>query len=224
MTNFDYQLNERKLLSFKYVHELEAFIRSNTGSRYRQIDPKKDFPAFINLYKTYKHALKLYGTKSKSRLPDFIYDYEISYDTALTAYLFAFPDQPSKITYDEFIDIFQYTHRPIEANPYSPAQNILKSVALLVEDKPQPYGFYWNQTIDSKYYEVAFEERTLALIADLEHFKQTHNLVNNTVIEAELAVLYKLSYATAKDVAHSHNFVTEMVSVFNTIGSKITPL
>ena len=58
-------------------------------------------------------------------------------------------------------------------------------------------------------------------IIELEHFKQQNQLVDNTIVEHELAKLYSEVNPDPVQVANAHDFVKQIDQVYDTIKSKL---
>jgi hypothetical protein len=96
---------------------------------------------------------------------------------------------------------------------------ILKSIALIVGTNPQPYIFDWAHRPNPRYREL-IKGKTNQII-ELEHFKQQNQLVNNTVVELELANLYESIKPDLTQVSEADDFVCQIHTVYGTIKSKL---
>ena len=124
------------------------------------------------------------------------------------------------ITYDQFIDCFQFKSGIIKCDlQYNAGYAILKSFALIVGTNPQPYTFDWNYYFNSTYRELI--SGWTSRIIELEHFKQQNQLVGNTIVEHELAKLYSEVNPDPVQVAEAHEFVKQIDQVYDTIKSKL---
>ena len=152
MTDFDYQIEVERIYAAKYAYELEELVHKYTitYSRYHQL--KLNLYETINRYKILTLAFKQFRTKSKKSLPDFVHDSIMLLEQAVTKFLITEP-----ISYEEFIDCFQYKLGTIECSKndqYQMGYPILKAFALIVESNPQPYTFNWNFHSNPQYSEL----------------------------------------------------------------------
>ena len=169
----------------------------------------------INSYKALTFALKRFKDKSRKILPDFIHDSVMYFEYRIIKLVLDHP-----ITYEQFIDCFQFKSGIIKCNlQYNAGYEILKSFALIVETNPQPYTFNWNH-YSNPTYRVLISGQT-ARIIELEHFKQQNQLVDNTIVEHELTKLYSEVNPDPVQVANAHDFVKQIDQVYDTIKSKL---
>ena len=213
MNDFDYAVAYQKIESAKLVYELEELVRKYTLSSYamRQLNLLE----CINSYKALTFAIKRFRDKSRKVLPDFIHDSVMHFEHRITSLVLDHP-----ITYDQFIDCFQFKSGIIKCDSqYDAGYAILKSFALIVETNPQPYRFNWNYYSSPTYREL-ISDRTSRII-ELEHFKQQNQLVDNTIVEHELAKLYSEVNPDLVQVAEAHDFVKQIDQVYDTIKSKL---
>lgn len=219
MDLFSYELEYQRIIDCKYVYELEELVRKYSHGGSYWITYNKPFDQLILNYKTLTHALKLFNAKSKKVLPDFIKEAVTNHQQELCNKV----HEGQTITYDEFIDIFQFTEGHIQVDRYTEGYDVLLTFSLIVGTNPNPYKFNWNYTTVPKYYYQSDNE-TLGQIMQLEHFKQTNQLVNNTIIEDELAELYaSLTDRDKAAVQANTEFIHELVDTFATINSKLVP-
>ena len=217
MNDFKYEVVYQKIASAKLVYELEELVREyaipyNTTFH---TDKYKQILFVINHYKALTFALQCFNAKSKKSLPDFIYYSVQDFEGHITKLII---DQP--ITYEQFIDAFQFKSGVIKCKEiYTAGYSILKAFALIVGDKPQPYSFNWSYYSNSVYIELI--SGATSKIIELEHFKQQNQLVNNTIVEQELAKLYSDIQPDSALVAEAHEFVKQIDSVYDTIKSKL---
>ena len=213
MKDFDYAVAYQKIESAKLVYELEELIRNYT-LRLNEID-KLNLLECINSYKALTFALKRFEDKSRKVLPDFIHASVVHFENRITKLII-----DHTITYDQFIDCFQFKSGIIKCeNQYSAGYSILKSFALIVESNPQPYTFDWNYYYNPTYRELI--DGWTSRIIELEHFKQQNQLVDNTIVEHELTKLYSEVNPDSVQVTEAHNFVKQIDQVYDTIKSKL---
>ena len=213
MNDFDYVVAYQKIESAKLVYELEELVRGYTVSSYNI--NKLNLLECINSYKALTFALKCFRGKSRKVLPDFIHDSIMYFECRITNLVLNHP-----ITYDQFIDCFQFKSGIIKCDSqYNAGYAILKSFALIVGTNPQPYTFNWNYYSNSTYNEL-IDGRTSRII-ELEHFKQQNQLVDNTIVEHELTKLYSEVNPDPVQVANAHDFVKQIDQVYDTIKSKL---
>lgn len=218
MTDFDYQIEVERIYSTKYAYELEELVRKYTISYLMLHMLKLNLYETINRYKILTLAFKQFRTKSKKSLPNFVHDSILRLEQAVTKFLITEP-----VSYEEFIDCFQYKLGTIECSQnaqYSRGYPILKSIALIVDTNPQPYVFDWGYSSNPRYTELMPDSVTSRII-ELEHFKQQNKLVNNTVIEFELAELYNSIQPDLTKVSEADDFVLQIHTVYSTIKSKL---
>ena len=213
MNDFDYAVAYQKIASAKLVYELEELVRNYVVSSY-SIN-QLNLLECINSYKTLTFALKRFNNKSRKSLPDFIHNSVMSFEHRITYLILDHP-----IIYEQFIDCFQFKFGIVMCNSrYDAGYSILKSFALIVGSNPQPYTFDWNFHSNSKYRELI--DGLTSRIIELEHFKQQNQLVNNTIVEQELAKLYSDIQPDSVLVAEAHDFVKQIDQVYDTIKSKL---
>ena len=217
MNDFDYAVAYQKIASAKLVYELEELVRDyviSYNTIYHTTEYKQILFA-INQYKALTFALQCFNAKSRKSLPDFIYYSVQDFEGHITKLII---DQP--ITYEQFIDAFQFKFGVIKCKEiYTAGYSILKAFALIVGDKPQPYSFNWSHYSNPVYSELI--SGATSKIIELEHFKQQNQLVNNTIVEQELAKLYLDIQPDSVQVANAHDFVKQIDQVYDTIKSKL---
>lgn len=213
MNDFDYAVAYQKIESAKLVYELEELVRHYKLPSY-SIN-QLNLLECINSYKTLTFALKRFNDKSRKSLPDFIHDSVMSFECRITNLVLDHP-----ITYEQFIDCFQFKSGIIKcATQYNAGYSILKSFALIVGANPQPYIFNWNYYSNPTYRELI--NGWTSRIIELEHFKQQNQLVDNTIVEHELAKLYSEVNPDSVLVTEAHEFVKQIDQVYDTIKSKL---
>ena len=213
MNDFDYAVAYQKIESAKLVYQLEELVHCYTVSLY-QID-KLNLLECINSYKALTFALKRFNGKSRKFLPDFIHDSVMYFENRIANLVLNHP-----ITYEQFIDCFQFKSGIIKCNSqYNAGYAILKSFALIVGSNPQPYVFDWNYYSSPTYRELISDNTSR--IIELEHFKQQNQLVDNTIVEHELTKLYSEVNPDPVQVANAHDFVKQIDQVYDTIKSKL---
>ena len=213
MNDFDYEVAYQKIESAKLVYELEGLVRKYSLSSYPI--SQLNLLECINSYKALTFALKQFNDKSRKVLPDFIHASVTHFENRITNLV---ADHP--ITYDQFIDCFQFKSGIIKCDhQYNTGYSILKSFALIVGPNPQPYTFNWSYYFNPTYRELIGGDTSR--IIELEHFKQQNQLVNNTIVEHELAKLYSQVNPDPVQVAEAHDFVKQIDSVYETIKSKL---
>lgn len=213
MNDFDYAVAYQKIESAKLIYQLEELVRGYVVSSYRI--SQLNILECINSYKALTFALKRFRDKSRKALPDFIHDSIMCFEYRITKLVLDHP-----ITYDQFIDCFQFKSGIVKCDSqYNAGYTILKSFALIVETNPQPYTFNWNYYSNPTYRELISDNTSR--IIELEHFKQQNQLVDNTIVEHELAKLYSEVNPDPVQVANAHDFVKQIDQVYDTIKSKL---
>ena len=213
MNDFDYAVAYQKIASAKLVYELEELVRNYVVYSFNI--SKLNLLECINSYKALTFALKRFNNKSRKVLPDFIHDSVMYFENRITNLVLNHP-----ITYDQFIDCFQFKSGIIKCNSqYYEGYAILKAFALIVGSNPQPYTFNWNYYSNPTYRELI--DGLTSGIIELEHFKQQNQLVDNTIVEHELAKLYSEVNPDPVQVANAHDFVKQIDQVYDTIKSKL---
>ena len=217
MNDFDYAVAYQKIESAKLVYELEELVRGYVLSSYNI--SKLNLLECINSYKALTLALKQFNDKSRKVLPDFIHD-SVMYSVMYFEYRITNLVVNHPITYDQFIDCFQFKSGIIKCDlQYKAGYAILKSFALIVETNPQPYTFNWNYYSNPTYRDLISD--STSRIIELEHFKQQNQLVDNTIVEHELTKLYSEVNPDPVQVANAHDFVKQIDQVYDTIKSKL---
>lgn len=213
MNDFDYAVAYQKIASAKLVYQLEELVRNYSLGSYSI--HKLNLLECINSYKALTFALKRFNDKSRKSLPDFIHASVAHFEYRITNLVLNHP-----ITYDQFIDCFQFKSGIIKCDlQYGAGYAILKSFALIVGTNPQPYTFSWNYYSNSTYNELI--DGWTSRIIELEHFKQQNQLVDNTIVEHELTKLYSEVNPDPVQVANAHDFVKQIDQVYDTIKSKL---
>ena len=213
MNDFDYAVAYQKIESTKLVYELEELVRDYVLSSYAT--NKLNLLECINSYKALTFALKCFKDKSRKVLPDFIHDSVMYFECRITNLVLDHP-----ITYDQFIDCFQFKSGIIKCVlQYGAGYTILKSFALIVETNPQPYTFDWNYYSNPTYNELIIG--WTSRIIELEHFKQQNQLVDNTIVEHELTKLYSEVNPDPVQVANAHDFIKQIDQVYDHIKYKL---
>ena len=213
MNDFDYVVAYQKIASAKLVYQLEELVRNYVLSSYAT--NKLNLLECINSYKALTFALKSFNEKSRKVLPDFIHDSVMYFECRITKLVLDHP-----ITYDQFIDCFQFKSGVIKCDSqYNAGYTILKSFALIVGSNPQPYTFNWNYYSNRTYRELI--SGLTSRIIELEHFKQQNSLVGNTIVEHELTKLYSEVNLDPVQVANAHDFVKQIDQVYDTIKSRL---
>ena len=213
MNDFDYAIAYQKIESAKLIYQLEELVRNYVVSSFNI--SKLNLLECINSYKALTFALKRFRDKSRKGLPDFIHDSVICFENRITKLVLTQP-----ITYEQFMDCFQFKSGIIQCDSrHNAGYSILKSFALIVGPNPQPYTFNWNYHSNPTYHELI--NSLTSRIIELEHFKQQNQLVNNTIIEHELAKLYSEVNPDPVQVANAHDFVKQIDQVYDTIKSKL---
>ena len=213
MNDFDYAVAYQKIESAKLVYELEELVRVYTVCSYKI--SQLNILECINSYKALTFALKCFKDKSRKVLPDFIHASVAHFENRITKLVL-----DHLITYDQFIDCFQFKSGVIKCNSqYNAGYAILKSFALIVGSNPQPYTFDWNYCFNSPYRELI--DGWTSRIIELEHFKQQNQLVHNTIVEHELTKLYSEVNPDPVQVANAHDFIKQIDQVYDTIKSKL---
>lgn len=214
MNDFDYAVAYQKIESAKLVYELEELVCDYTVRIY-EID-KLNLLECINSYKALTFAIKRFKDKSRKVLPDFIHDSVAHFECRITKLVL-----DHSITYDQFIDCFQFKSGIIKCDSqYDAGYAILKSFALIVGSNPQPYTFDWNYYYSNPMYRELINGLTSRII-ELEHFKQQNSLVDNKIVEHELTKLYSEVNPDPVQVANAHDFVKQIDQVYDTIKSKL---
>lgn len=213
MNDFDYAVVYQKIESAKLVYELEELVR-NYYLHLTSIN-QLNLLECTNSYKALTFALKRFNDKSRKVLPDFIHDSVMCFERRITNLVL-----DHLITYEQFIDCFQFKSGIIKCNSqYDAGYAILKSFALIVGSNPQPYTFDWSYCSHPTYRELI--SGPTSRIIELEHFKQQNQLVDNTIVEHELTRLYSQVNPDPVQVANAHDFVKQIDQVYDHIKYKL---
>lgn len=213
MNDFDYVVAYQKIESAKLVYTLEVLVRDYSLGSYNI--NQLNLLECINSYKALTFALKRFNDKSRKVLPDFIHASVAHFENRITQLII-----DHTITYDQFIDCFQFKSGIIKCDlQYNAGYAILKSFALIVGSNPQPYTFDWNYYSNPTYCKLI--SGLTSRIIELEHFKQQNQLVDNTIVEHELTKLYSEVNPDSVQVTEAHDFFKQIDQVYDIIKSKL---
>ena len=147
--------------SLKYVNEIEFELRSLLNKVYTTNWSKRYTKSVFNLdeltrpFILYTKCLKLFESKSTRILPDFIYSARHSGATYIIEKL---AELNYSITYDQYLDIFQYmNNEPIilPRNFNNDFSGELKFLINVIEDNVNPYKIDFNNINANSFFNSA---------------------------------------------------------------------
>lgn len=158
MNLFEYTAKSAYLDSLKYVNEIESELRSLLNNVYTTGWSKRYTKSVFNLdelvrpFMLYTKCLKLFEDKSSRTLPDFIYTAKHVGATYIVEKL---ADSNYLITYDQYLDIFQYMNNESITLPRNYANDFsveLKYLINIIEDNINPYKIDFNNIRSNSFY------------------------------------------------------------------------
>lgn len=158
MNLFEYTTKSAYLDSLKYVNEIESELRSLINNIYTTGWNKRYTKSVFNLdeltrpFMLYTKCLKLFETKSTRVLPDFIYTARHAGATYIVEKL---ADLNHPITYDQYLDIFQYMNNESITLPRNYANDFARELNYLInviDDNVNPYKIDFNNIIANSFY------------------------------------------------------------------------
>ena len=158
MNLFEYTTKSAYLDSLKYVNEIESELRSllnnvhTTGwsKRYTKSEFKLD--ELVRPFMLYTKCLKLFESKSTRVLPDFIYTARHGGATYIVEKL---ADLNYPITYNQYLDIFQYMNNESITLPRNFNKDFsveLRYLINVIEDNVNPYKIDFNNVTANNFY------------------------------------------------------------------------
>src|SRR5574344_896201 len=204
MNLFEYTTKSAYLDSLKYVNEIESELRSLINNVYTTGWSKRYTKSVFNLdelvrpFMLYTKCLKLFEDKSSRILPDFIYNARHESATYIVEKL---TDSNYLITYDQYLDIFQYMNNESITLPRNYANDFsveLKYLINVIEDNINPYKIdFSNIRANSFYSSTAKGNDIIANILQAISTRQLdYNYKKYTVLEDFINV--NLDKITAK--------------------------
>lgn len=204
MNLFEYTTKSAYLDSLKYVNEIESELRSLLNNVYTINWNKRYTKSVFNLdelirpFMLYTKCLKLFEDKSSRTLPDFIYNARHESATYIVEKL---ADSNYLITYDQYLDIFQYMNNESITLPRNFTKDLsveLRYLINVIEDNVNPYKINFNNIrANSFYISVAKSNDIIANILQAISTRQLdYNDKKYTVLEDFINV--NLDKITAK--------------------------
>jgi hypothetical protein len=139
MDQFKYVAIIAAIDSYKYIKDLEHKIRCLVPPK---VYFRTDLPENCHLsYKAYAYALNKFAEKSKSRLPEFIYDVREKSKQRLL-YEFIEAENPQFTTYEELIDIFEFDKH---ITPSYTHQEVIPRLHSIVGNRPIHFTIAFDQ-------------------------------------------------------------------------------
>ena len=191
MNLFEYTTKSAYLDSLKYINEIESELRSLLNNVYTAGWSKRYTKSVINLdeltrpFMLYTKCLKLFESKSSRTLPDFIYNTRREGATHIVEKL---ANLNYQITYNQYLDIFQYMNNKSITLPSNYADNFsveLKYLINIIEDNINPYKINFNNIRANSFYNsVAKSNGIIANILQAISMRQLdYNDKKYTVLE-----------------------------------------
>lgn len=158
MNLFEYTTKSAYLDSLKYVNEIESELRSLLNNVYTINWNKRYTKSVFNLdelirpFMLYTKCLKLFEDKSSRTLPDFIYNARHESATYIVEKL---ADSNYLITYDQYLDIFQYMNNESITLPRNFTKDFsveLRYLINVIEDNVNPYKINFNNIRANNFY------------------------------------------------------------------------
>jgi hypothetical protein len=139
MDEFKYIATLAAIDSYKYVKDLEHNLRCLIPST---PSTRKNLPENYHLsYKVYAYALNKFEEKSKSRLPDFIYNKRENSKQRLL-YEFIETENPQFTTYEKLIDVFEFDKH---ITPDRTTQEVIPRLHSIIGSKPIHFTIDFDQ-------------------------------------------------------------------------------
>lgn len=191
MNLFEYTTKSAYLDSLKYVNEIESELRSLINNVYTTNWNKRYNKSVFNLdelirpFMLYTKCLKLFEDKSSRTLPDFIYNARYTSATYIVEKL---TKSNYQITYDQYLDIFQYMNNESITLPHNYASDFsveLRYLINTIEDNVNPYKInFSNIRANSFYSSTAKDNSIIANILQAISIRQLeYNDKKYTVLE-----------------------------------------
>ena len=161
MNLFEYTTKSAYLDSLKHINEIESELRSLLNNVYTTNWSKRYPKSVFNLdeltrpFILYTKCLKLFESKSTRILPDFIYSTRHAGATYIIEKL---AELNYPITYDQYLDIFQYmNNEPIilPRNFNNDFSGELKFLINVIEDNVNPYKIDFNNINANSFFNSA---------------------------------------------------------------------
>lgn len=149
MDIFKYTVAKQQLLDCKYNKDLEKLLR-NYNFKYKSLPRFNKTSSYHEnklIYKLYTLALKLFTTKSKVKLPDFLYNDHINAQRNIIYNLHTSSNNSiwlPLLEYSEFIDFFEFD-TVVETPGYG--NNIVQILHGIVLDNPLHFKFKFNERL-----------------------------------------------------------------------------
>ena len=155
MNLFEYSAMKGKIEQATKVKDLEAIIRTLSDKVFyddwrHRAKSEHTFTDIKLSYMAFQHAFKRFQEKSKSTLPDFLYNTRIESTKYISKWAI---DSSYDLSYDEYIEVFQYTDKIHFSYSYSSSplsvHNNLKPVINAVGNKSNPYKLNFDRNIST---------------------------------------------------------------------------
>ena len=158
MNLFEYTTKSAYLDSLKYVNEIESELRSllnnvhTTGWSKRYTKSTFNLDELVRPFMLYTKCLKLFESRSTRVLPDFIYNTRHAGATYIVEKL---ADLNYQITYNQYLDIFQYMNNESIILPRNFNKDFsveLRYLIDVIEDNVNPYKIDFNNVTANSFY------------------------------------------------------------------------
>ena len=174
MNLFEYTAKSAYLDSLKYINEIESELRLLLTKVHTTDYSKRYSRSVFNLdeltrpFMLFTKCLKLFESKSTRTLPDFIYNTRYVGATHIVEKLASYN---YSITYDQYLDIFQYMNNVaiILPNNYGSDFSIeLEYLINVIEDNVNPYTINFDKITANSFYNSIDKDRSSVIAKILQ--------------------------------------------------------
>lgn len=206
MDLFKYEVTKQKILNFKFIKDIEQFIREQYYVLNRA-DIFTDSKSYILDYKLYVLALNIFDDKSRKTLPDMFYNLRLNAQAIIIVDLLCKPEYSKGITALDIIDMFEFDKIVLLPKSYDTNLHFAQSLHKLIGSTKLHFKFDWSNdhiaysSFDSL--SVSGDDVIKAYIR-VVRFKQTLSPNEpSTVIDSYLAYT-KSKLNTISEFEHTH--------------------
>ncbi|MEA1973652.1 MAG: hypothetical protein U9N34_10250 [Candidatus Cloacimonadota bacterium] len=214
MNQMEFLLNKKDIENAKTVKKLEEYIR-----RYEAKLSSYGSEISENIFMLFTFALYRFAEKTDRVLPDFIYKKEMGACQLIISIHFNAKSDHT-LTYDKFIELFQYStavYMPREyGDDYLRKDSILNSFDQFIQNKPQPYDIQHEYRLSSFHNTALLSSKVHSIYrkyAMIEQMNQQRGYSSkSTVLTAELKNLRSLLDRMPKKDVNFDYIVSELES------------